>query len=194
MTYPKSYRRSRAALSAFATAMMLACGDDLSPQAPESVLATDASDQSALILPPLDAGAPPDTDASTNAASDALVADAEAAPDSAAQPVADGTFASVYSLLQAHCMNCHGAGKKLDLSTLELAHAELVSAPAEQACAGSATPPPVRVVPNDPGASLLMAKLEGTQSCGKQMPIAALLPSEQIAVFRAWIAAGAPRE
>jgi hypothetical protein len=56
-------------------------------------------------------------------------------------------------------------------------------------CADSGT---IRVVPGNPAASLLMQKLEDTQTCGDPMPPGiSRLPAEQIELFRMWIAAGA---
>ncbi|MEY4581921.1 MAG: Polyvinylalcohol dehydrogenase precursor, partial [Pseudomonadota bacterium] len=48
-----------------------------------------------------------------------------------------------------------------------------------------------RVVPSKPDESLLVQKLEGTQTCGDAMPIGTKLPDAQIKQVRAWIAAGA---
>jgi hypothetical protein len=137
----------------------------------------------------IDAGAPDANDASSVDASDASSAtDAEA---DGSEPNA-GSFASVYALITESCLGCHGAGKTLDLSTPELAHAGLVGVQAMYpACVSDGGVTPVRVVASDPAASLLIAKLEGTQSCGKQMPPKALLEAEKIAVFRAWVQAGA---
>jgi len=106
------------------------------------------------------------------------------------------TYGKIYALIATHCVSCHAAGKTLDMSTPQMAHAQLVGVPAGyKACAatdgGTAA---LRVVAGSPESSLLIAKLEGHQTCGKQMPIAALLPSESIALFRAWIAAGAPAD
>ncbi|MFQ5857800.1 MAG: hypothetical protein ACE5LU_19520 [Anaerolineae bacterium] len=48
------------------------------------------------------------------------------------------------------------------------------------------------VVPSDPEGSLLVQKLLGTQTVGSQMPMARLLPPEQVQVVIEWIRAGAP--
>lgn len=141
-----------------------------------------------------DAGSPADggstDDASAADAGEPVDAcDASTAQGDAGDP-SPPSFADVYALISASCIGCHGAGKTLDLSTPELALAGLVDVPAQySACASD--PAPTRVVPGDPAASLLISKLEGTQSCGKQMPPKALLELAQIDVFRAWVAAGA---
>ena len=49
----------------------------------------------------------------------------------------------------------------------------------------------VRVVPGDPANSLLMQMLEGTQTCGTQMPPNGMLTAGQIEQVRVWIANGA---
>lgn len=106
-------------------------------------------------------------------------------------PVLDDHFRDVYALLSTHCVSCHGAGKQLDVSSPELAHRELVGIEARyKACASDGGVPLVRVVPGAADSSLLVQKLEGRQSCGKQMPMESL-SSAQIAVVRAWISAGA---
>jgi mono/diheme cytochrome c family protein len=111
--------------------------------------------------------------------------------DAGSEPPA-ASFAEVYALITASCTGCHGAGKTLDLSTPELAYDGMVGVEAQYAaCVADGGESPLRVVPGDADASLLIAKLEGTQSCGKQMPPKALLEADKIAVFRAWVAAGA---
>jgi mono/diheme cytochrome c family protein len=139
--------------------------------------------------PEADAGRSTDAGGELDAAGDAELIDSALPSDDASPP---STFDSVYALMGASCTGCHGAGKTLDLSTPELAHANLVGVSAQySACAGDGGIPPVRVVAGSPEDSLLLAKLQGTQSCGKQMPPKALLAPEQIELFRAWIAAGA---
>jgi hypothetical protein len=48
------------------------------------------------------------------------------------------------------------------------------------------------VIPGDPKGSLLVQKMLGTQTVGSQMPIAQLLPPEQVQVVIEWVLAGAP--
>jgi hypothetical protein len=51
----------------------------------------------------------------------------------------------------------------------------------------------VRVVPGSPDTSLLIMKLEGTQTVGERMPqFGPFLPQATIDVIRQWIANGAP--
>jgi hypothetical protein len=121
-------------------------------------------------------------------------ADAACAPTADAGPQADGTFGSVFALLKKDCASCHVAGKSPEVTTMDATYADLVGAPSKRSCAGSSVPPPVLVIPGDPDNSLLLLKLLGHQTCGKQMPITALLPADQVEVYRAWIAAGAPRD
>ncbi|HEX5657414.1 MAG TPA: hypothetical protein VFX59_09465 [Polyangiales bacterium] len=123
---------------------------------------------------------------------DASSSDAGSEPSDAGSEPTVGSFASVYALIVESCVGCHGAGKTLDLSSPELALAGLVGVEAKYAaCVSDGGVTPVRVVAGEPESSLLIAKLEGTQSCGKQMPPKALLEAEKIKVFRAWVAAGA---
>jgi mono/diheme cytochrome c family protein len=139
--------------------------------------------------PEADAGRTADAGGELDAAGDAKVIDSTLPSDDASTP---SGFDSLYALMSTSCTGCHGAGKTLDLSTPELAHANLVGVSAQySACAGDGGIPPVRVVAGSPEDSLLIAKLQGTQICGKQMPPKALLAPEQVELFRAWIAAGA---
>jgi hypothetical protein len=101
-------------------------------------------------------------------------------------------YARVYDLLTEHCINCHGPMKTLDLSTPERAHQQLVGVNAQyKACVGDGGLSHVRVVAGSPQTSLLQAKLESRQTCGKPMPPDGLLTAEEIDVFADWIAAGA---
>lgn len=112
----------------------------------------------------------------------------------AGPPPAPGSFASVYPIFAANCVSCHGAGKPLDLSSPTTAYAALVGVPASMKACGATDGgvAPTRVVAGDPDNSLLIHKLEGTQSCGKQMPITLLLPQETVDIVQAWVSAGAP--
>jgi mono/diheme cytochrome c family protein len=144
--------------------------------------------------PALDAGA--NTQDAGENTSENPVPDASVVqePDSGTQPV--GGFAAAYAVFSTNCMSCHGAGKTLDMSTAELAFAQLVGVEAKyKACAGEGEGnprPKVRVVPGAPESSLLIEKIEGHPSCGKQMPTAMLMKAEDIATVRAWVSAGAP--
>jgi hypothetical protein len=104
----------------------------------------------------------------------------------------DPGYAKVYELITTHCASCHTEGKPLNLSSPELAHRELVGVEAKyKSCASDGGVAHVRVIANAPQESLLMAKLENRQTCGKQMPTTALLPASDVEVFRSWIANGA---
>jgi outer membrane protein assembly factor BamB len=94
---------------------------------------------------------------------------------------------------------CHAseAGGGLNMRTKDVAYAALVGVAAmgsdpagsAQQCAASGLQ---RVTPGDPDASLLVQKLEHTQSCGGPMPSAAeTLPAAQLQQVRTWIANGA---
>jgi mono/diheme cytochrome c family protein len=103
------------------------------------------------------------------------------------------TYAEVYKVFETHCLSCHGAGKQLDLSSAALARSELVDVVAEyKACASDGgTPTRTRVLAGDVDASLLSDKLSTAPSCGKPMPPTGPLPEADVALIRAWIAAGA---
>lgn len=114
----------------------------------------------------------------------------DASLDGGAPPV---MYADVYRVFETHCLSCHGAGKQLDFSTAALARSELLGVVAEyKACASDGgTPTRIRVVAGDVDASLLSDKLSTAPSCGKPMPPTGPLPEADIALIRAWIAAGA---
>jgi hypothetical protein len=52
----------------------------------------------------------------------------------------------------------------------------------------------MRVKAGDPAASLLIQKLEGTQTCGNTMPPSGMLKPDQIKLVRDWITAGAKND
>jgi hypothetical protein len=79
----------------------------------------------------------------------------------------------------------------LDMSSADLAYEQLVHGMVSFPTCGS-----TRVVPSDPDASFLLHKLDGSAlelDCGVPMPIGDVLPGQQVAAIRAWIAAGAMR-
>jgi hypothetical protein len=90
---------------------------------------------------------------------------------------------------------CHSSATPsggLDLSQ-EAAHLNIVNVAAANAAAAAAGKK--RVLPNDPDASFLMQKLDGTLGTGEgaRMPlIGPQLPADERQLVRAWIAAGAP--
>jgi len=140
-----------------------------------------------------DAGAPDlgVIDAGLNNTLDATVVIVEGTDSG---PPSTSGFAAAYAVFSANCVSCHGAGKTLDLSTAQLAHAQLVGVEAKyKACAATeGAVPKLRVVPGAPESSLLIEKIEGHPSCGKQMPSAMLMSDQEITIVRAWVAAGAP--
>lgn len=80
---------------------------------------------------------------------------------------------------------CHGAGAEpaggLDLESPGLAE-RMVGVPAEE-CSGW-----VRIDPDDPDASFLIAKLEGPPpGCGERMPFVGHLTPNEITCVRDWI-------
>jgi hypothetical protein len=113
------------------------------------------------------------------------------------------TWTSVYDcVVRPLCVQCHGPeqpefleASALDLSSPAVAFSALVDAPgAGDECNGAGT----LVVPGDPDASILIAKLEvrhdpGIEVCGDGMPTPPIsaVPQAHIDVIRQWIAAGA---
>jgi hypothetical protein len=109
-------------------------------------------------------------------------------------------WARVQAIFAPRCsfMACHGGLAGSLTLTGPDGYAALVRAPSFQ------VPRVARVVPGDPAGSYLMIKLEGRMSsvaecaatprtCGEAMPQGeAALPAAELAVVRAWIAAGAP--
>jgi hypothetical protein len=87
------------------------------------------------------------------------------------------------------CTGCHSganAPQGLDLSAGQSAsHLINVQAPRD--------PTQIRVIPGNPGGSLLIQKLEGTSNLGVRMPRGGpYLDQSSINVIRQWITAGAP--
>lgn len=102
------------------------------------------------------------------------------------------TFGPVYEVLRARCAGCHGASGNLDLSSVRVAFAQLIHAPAAgEACGGRGE----RVVPGHPESSLLYRKLTDDGVCGARMPLnAPRVPDEERELIRRWIAGGANHE
>jgi hypothetical protein len=113
------------------------------------------------------------------------------------------TFSGVYAdvLQGAGCAGsalCHGGegSGHLNLSSKQVAYDALVNVAAMGQnlsgggpnCSDSGV---LRVKPKDPAASLLIQKLENTQSCGTSMPPGSMLHPEQIEQVRSWIEHGA---
>ena len=108
----------------------------------------------------------------------------------------EGSFAAAYAVFDTYCnsMPCHGGNTagNLDLSSKGVAHDSLVNVAADSdECRDSDL---LRVVPNEPDESLLLAKLEDEPTCGVQMPQGSMLAANHRATLRAWIEAGAPEE
>jgi hypothetical protein len=109
-------------------------------------------------------------------------------------------WARVQALVAPRCSfaACHGGVAGSLTLTGPGAYAALVGAPSFQ------VPRVARVAPGDPASSYLMIKLEARmpsvaecaaapRACGASMPQGeAALPATELAVVRAWIAAGAP--
>jgi len=96
-------------------------------------------------------------------------------------------------ILKKRCAPCHTLQSKggLSLKTADIAFANLVeiATTAAAPCTGR-----TRVVPGDPGASVLHQKISVSDDlCGKKMPVLGSLSADQVELFRAWIAAGAIR-
>jgi mono/diheme cytochrome c family protein len=107
----------------------------------------------------------------------------------------DATFALVSQRVLSNCTtrSCHGAeGRRGDLVlTPDMAYAALVNVPA--ANTGAKAKGKQRVVPGRPDDSFLLQKLTGPgPDEGARMPLTGdALPPEDLALVRAWIAAGA---
>ena len=94
------------------------------------------------------------------------------------------------------CHDAETAAGALDMSSADGAYAALMGPAAGRLCGDGGG---ARVVPSDPGASLLMHKLTGNTGdgpvCGKRMPSAGNYLSEgRIESIRTWIQNGASRE
>jgi hypothetical protein len=101
---------------------------------------------------------------------------------------------TVFDINGCAVAGCHGsvgnAGDLSDLGHPTRGYAELLSDPVD--CFSSSYQS--RVVPGNPGASFLLAKLEGTADCGSSMPlIGGLLLQEDRDIIRDWVLAGAPQ-
>jgi hypothetical protein len=105
------------------------------------------------------------------------------------------TFTNIYtSILQPACATHHSGGASasgaLDMSSQALAFSNLVGVKAAGSACG--TSGDIRVVAGSPTESLLYNKVNGTQSCGAQMPLGGpYLPADEISLIEAWITAGA---
>ena len=108
------------------------------------------------------------------------------------------TWDSIYTTVIQHTCatgGCHDAASApfsghLDMSTADLAYADLVGVAADHTECGT------RVAPGNPGGSFLLAKLDGTQShgtCGDTMPIGGMLPTPVRGAIQTWITNGALR-
>jgi hypothetical protein len=125
--------------------------------------------------------------------------------DSAGAGVVQGgaAFRQVMAALN-NCVGgfCHGASGGLNLqTTLSEQYTSLVGPDRKGAPTGDATTSGQctgrrRVVPGDPGSSVLYEKIANMPSCGEAMPTPGsnmpMLGAAQIAVVRDWIMAGAP--
>jgi polyvinyl alcohol dehydrogenase (cytochrome) len=106
------------------------------------------------------------------------------------------TFTAIYDdifVTKGGCntTSCHGGNQgNLNMSTRDDAYSNLVGVPASGVLCGSSGL--VRVVPGDPGASLLLDKVSGDPpACGDPMPPANPLDAQDIERIRRWIADGA---
>jgi hypothetical protein len=112
-----------------------------------------------------------------------------AATAAAAPPSFKG---QIVPLLRDRCVGCHLTGDEVGGMALHAgaAYKTTVGVPSLES-------PLVRIRPGKPDESYLVAKIEGRQAevggAGARMPLeAAPLSSEEIALIRAWIEAGAP--
>jgi hypothetical protein len=150
---------------------------------------------------------PAPADANTGGAGGASgMAGHAAVGGAAATPPSSASFSALYSSLivaqgcsSGQCHSTFAAGA-LDMSSKDVAYKNLVGVKAmgmdpagtTKNCSESGL---VRVAPRDPAASLLVSKLEHTQSCGGPMPNAGTtLPADTLSAVRAWIMNGAPND
>ena len=107
-------------------------------------------------------------------------------------PAAISFSRDIQPIFDENCVACHQPGSAeqglmLDASA---AYRHIVGVASKESKA-------VLVVPGQPDQSYLLAKLSGSQARlggrGQQMPLGDPLPPAKIALVRAWIAAGAPR-
>lgn len=95
-----------------------------------------------------------------------------------AGPSEDVSFSNdIQPIFEQACSSCHGTFGGWDASTY-------------QSVVNSGENAPV-IVFGDPASSLLLQKMEGTQSLGGIMPPAGLLPQSQVELVRQWIEDGA---
>ncbi|MBM3319999.1 MAG: hypothetical protein FJY73_04920 [Candidatus Eisenbacteria bacterium] len=90
----------------------------------------------------------------------------------------------VQPIWNANCAGCHGTSGGLTL----------VGGNSRSALVGVVSvgyAPEVRVVPGDPGRSVLYQKLLGNPDFGQRMPAGGALGGEDLETIRAWIAEGA---
>jgi hypothetical protein len=112
-----------------------------------------------------------------------------APPVSALAPTLDSIQTNVFSV-NCTVPGCHGGGTvqfglRLDPG-FSYGNLVNVASPRDASL--------VRVVPGNPDASLIIQKLEGTQTLGDRMPdFGPYLPQSTIDVIRLWIANGAPQ-
>lgn len=111
-------------------------------------------------------------------------------PGAAIQPTLASIQANIFSVTCA-VSGCHGGaaaqqGLRLDPG-FSAGNLICVHAPRD--------PSQIRVIPGDPDNSLIIHKLEGTQTLGDRMPQGGpYLPQATIDVIRQWIANGAPTQ
>jgi len=124
-------------------------------------------------------------------------------------PAPEQNWDSIFALvIEPLCSSCHGPGtcpeedrpcrtdfreeSQLDLSTADLAYDGLVGVVARGAyCKNRGL---THIVPGNPDASFLLAKLAETPECGGQMPQSGqALPEMVLRPLREWIRAGAVR-
>jgi hypothetical protein len=117
-----------------------------------------------------------------------------APPTPALAPTFDSIQANIFTPICA-VPGCHGGssaqqGLRLDPG---FAYGNLVNVDSPRDPTPN-TPTLIRVIPGDPDNSLIIHKLEGTQTVGDRMPdFGPYLQQSTIDVIRQWIASGAPQ-
>lgn len=122
------------------------------------------------------------------------------APETTTAPTEPATFTNLYaSVIRPRCLPCHADGSgattgRLDMTTQDVAYANLVNRPAASgACLGKGS----LVIPGRPDESLFWATLrtDAPPPCGDRMPLGqSPLAQSEIDLVLAWISAGSKND
>jgi hypothetical protein len=139
---------------------------------------------------PRDAGMDPMDPETPDAGTD--TPDAGTEPPDAGIGIPDPTWAQVQAILTEHCASCHTQSPfqgNFQVNSTN-SYTWIQDSAHGSACSGDGT----RVIAGNPGASILWNKINGTPTCGQQMPPSKPLneshPAEAQTIFN-WISQGA---